>query len=42
MQINEQKLTGNWRAGWSLDLHTVSSQLLPDGTFDTKYTEIGK
>jgi len=42
IQINEQRLTGRWKAGWALDLHTISSQLLPNGTFDTKYTEIGK
>jgi DNA processing protein len=33
---------GNWRAGWALDLHTMSSQLLPDGSFENTRTEIGE
>jgi len=41
MQINPQILRGNYSAGWALDLHTSSSKLLEDGSFDTKYTEIG-
>ena len=32
---------GNWKAGWALDLHTISSQIRPDGTFDNQYTNIG-
>jgi len=42
IQINPQRLTGNWKDGWALDLHTISSQLLPDGTFNTTRTEIGE
>jgi len=42
MQINPQKLRGNWVAGWALDLHTARSTLLPDGTFDNERTEIGE
>lgn len=42
MQISEQELTGNWKAGWALDLHTVSSKLRPNGGFDTQRTEIGE
>ena len=42
IQINPREIHGNWRAGYALDLHTTSSRLLPDGNFDTKYTDIGK
>ena len=42
IQINPQEIHGRWRAGYALDFHTVSSHLLPDGRFDTEYTEIGK
>ena len=40
MQINEQKLTGNWRAGWALDLHTVWSELLTVVTKDDPESRI--
>ena len=36
------KLSGNWKAGWALDLHTISSIPIGNGNFDTKYTNIGK
>ena len=42
IQINPQEIRGNWRAGYALDFHTVSSQLLPVGTYDTDRTEIGE
>lgn len=42
MEINPRLLRGNWKAGWALDLHTVSSRALADGVFDTEYTEIGE
>ena len=42
IKINPQKLDGNWRAGWALDLHTLQSSLLQDGRFDTQRTEIGE
>ena len=47
IQINPQEIQGNWRAGYALDFHTISSHLLPDRRFDTRrfdteYTEIGK
>ena len=42
IQINPQAIHGNWRAGYVLDLHTVSSRLLPDGNFDTERTGIGE
>jgi len=42
MEINPQILRGNWRAGWALDLHTVSSRAVGDGVFDTEYTEVGE
>lgn len=34
-------LQGNWKAGWALDFHTISSVVKPDGKFDTKYTNLG-
>ena len=42
INLNPQKIHGNWRAGYALDFHTVSSRLLPDGTYDTERTEIGE
>ena len=42
MEINPRELRGNWRAGWALDLHTVSSRALAKGIFDTEYTEVGE
>ena len=42
IQINRQEIHGNWRAGYALDFHTVSSHLLPDRTYDTERTEIGE
>jgi len=39
---NLQRLLGNWDRGVALDLHTVSSELLPDGSFDTERTEVGE
>jgi hypothetical protein len=26
-------LNGSWKAGWALDLHTISSIMLPNGHF---------
>ncbi|MCD6119904.1 ComF family protein [bacterium] len=37
-----RQIHGKWRAGWSLDFHTISSHLLANGSFDTKRTEIGE
>jgi predicted amidophosphoribosyltransferase len=42
MNINEQKIYGNWRAGWALDLHTISSILIKEGQYDTTRTELGE
>ena len=42
MRLNIQKITGNWKAGWALDLHTVSSTLNSDGTFNNEQSDIGK
>lgn len=39
--MNIQELSGNWKAGWALDLHTISSIPLGDGHFDTTYTDVG-
>lgn len=40
--MNIQELKGIWKAGWALDLHTISSIPLGDGHFETTYTSIGK
>ncbi len=42
MNINPRKIYGNWRKGWALDIHTVSSQPLPSGGYDTERTEFGE
>ncbi|GAK56569.1 hypothetical protein U27_03531 [Candidatus Vecturithrix granuli] len=42
MTLRKIPLKGNWRAGWALDIHTVSSSPRPDGGFDTVRTEIGE
>ncbi len=42
LQINPREIRGNWRAGYALDVHTISSDPLPDGGFDNQYTEIGE
>jgi len=39
---NPISINGNWKAGWALDLHTISSIPLGNGNFDTTYTETGK
>ena len=39
---NPISISGNWKAGWALDLHTIKSIPLESGSFDTTYTEIGK
>lgn len=35
-------LDGNWKAGWAIDLHTVSSQINTNGSFDTLRTKTGE
>jgi hypothetical protein len=30
MEINPQKIEGNWEEGWAMDLHTVSSVPVTD------------
>lgn len=42
IQSSPQELKGNWECGWALDLHTISSVPLPNGSFDTKRTEVGE
>lgn len=42
MSINPQEIHGNWRAGWALDVHTLSSRPLPGGGYDTERTEFGE
>ena len=39
--MKEIILKGNWKAGWAIDLHTISSVPLGDGKFNTIYTPIG-
>ena len=40
--ITPREIYGNWRAGWSLDVHTLSSRPLQDGGYDTDRTEFGE
>lgn len=40
--INPQEIRGNWRSGWALDIHTLSSRPLPGGGYDTKRPEFGE
>ena len=40
--INPREISGNWRAGWALDVHTLSSRPLPSGGYDTERTEFGE
>lgn len=43
MELNNiQNLQGRWKAGWALDLHTLSSTPLDDNHFETVRTEIGE
>lgn len=42
LSINPQEIYGNWRAGWTLDTHTISSRPLQDGGYDTDRTEFGE
>jgi predicted amidophosphoribosyltransferase len=42
LSINPAWLTGPWRAGWALDLHTISSVALGDGKYDTLRSEVGE
>jgi len=42
MSTNVQELKGNWRKGWAIDLHTISSVPLGDNQFDTTRTEVGE
>ena len=42
LSINPQEIHGNWRAGWALDTHTISSRFLQDGGYDTDRTEFGE
>jgi competence protein ComFC len=41
-ELNVQELSGNWKKGWALDLHTLHSVRLREGSFDTKRTKIGE
>ena len=40
--IKPQEIYGNWSAGWTLDVHTLSSRPLPDGRYHTERTEFGE
>ncbi|MDE0015087.1 MAG: phosphoribosyltransferase family protein [Candidatus Poribacteria bacterium] len=42
LRINPREIDENWRAGWALDVHTLSSRLLPDNKYDTKRTKLGE
>ncbi len=36
------ELAGNWKKGWAIDQHTLSSIPLADGSFETKRTDLGE
>lgn len=38
---NNIYLPGVWKHGWALDLHTLSSKKLGEGSFENEYSEIG-
>lgn len=47
VKFNPQKITGNWKEGFALDLHTISSTLIGydefgNPQFDTIRTEVGE
>ena len=42
ININPKEIHGNWRTGYALDFHTVSSHRLPDEGYDTERTQIGE
>jgi len=42
MEIEPIELIGNWKAGWAMDYHTISSKFLSEGHFETKRTELGE
>ncbi len=42
LSINPQEIRGNWRSGWALDIHTISSRPLQGGGYDTDRTEFGE
>ena len=42
IDINPREINGNWRAGWALDVHTLSSRALLSGGYDTERTEFGE
>lgn len=37
-----QNLIGRWKGGWALDLHTVSSKINLDGSYDNVRSKIGE
>ncbi len=40
--MSEIILSGNWKAGWAIDLHTIKSIYIESGGFDTTYTYTGE
>ncbi len=38
----EIRLTGNWKAGWAIELHTVKSVPAGPGYFETTYSKTGE
>ena len=46
MKISPRRIKGKWTCGYSLDLHTLSSEYIGDNEyghpqFDTKYSDMG-
>ena len=42
MKFNVTDLEGNWKAGWAMDYHTISSTFESVGNFNTTRTELGE
>ena len=38
---NVISLQGAWKAGWAIALHTISSTMRSDGSFENEYTRLG-
>lgn len=36
------EIDGDWKGGWALALHTTSSVMCEDGSFENTYSDIGK
>jgi competence protein ComFC len=39
---NGYEISGNWKKGWAIDLHTISSEMSIDGNYLTTRSELGE